>query len=281
MAGAQDANANAVELRGSGTAAAITIAAVGDDTDISMRFAPKGAGVVQFASGINSTGNSTIIGALSVSGASTFGGRIVGSSGLSITGASTLGTIQAGASTVTSISVTGASTFGGRIVGSSGLEITGASTFGTIQAGNSTITGALSVSGTSTFSGRIVGSSGLQITGATTLGTLVAGASSVASLTVGSGLTLDGIYSTTFVWTLAAISSGQWGEITLASTTADVLPGDLLTVQLDTIAADLFQGGYRQSTAAASRVTVLVGNITSTATSTQSGTGRITWLSLA
>ena len=241
VAGAQDANANAVELRGSGTAAAITIAAVGDDTDISLRLAPKGAGVVLLASGFSSTGNSTITGALSVSGASTFGGRIVGSSG---------------------------------------LQITGASTFGTIQAGNSTITGALSVSGASTFSGRIVGSSGLSITGATTLGTLVAGASTVTSLTIGSGVTANAFQSTTFAWTLASISSGQTAEITLSTSVGDVMPGDLVMVNLGELPADMIYGGFRQSTAVASRVTILVACPGSTATSTGSGTGRIAWVDL-
>lgn len=88
--------------------------------------------------------------------------------------------------------------------------------------------------------------------------------------------------STTFAWALAALTSGAQGEITLASTTCDVQPGDLVgMVSLGEPAEnDLIVGNIRFSTAAASRVTLVVSNVASTATSTLSGTGRISWIDL-
>src|SRR5574343_1761679 len=91
-------------------------------------------------------------------------------------------------------------------------------------------------------------------------------------------------YSTTFAWALAALTSGAQGEITLASTTCDINPGDLVGFpELYFTAStcdDIFVQGVRLSTANTSRVTLVCGNIASTATSTQSGTGRITWIDL-
>jgi hypothetical protein len=91
-------------------------------------------------------------------------------------------------------------------------------------------------------------------------------------------------YSTTFTWALAALTSGAQGEITLASTTCDIVPGDLVGFpELYFTAStcdDIFVQGIRLSTAATSRVTMVCGNVASTATSTQSGTGRITWIDL-
>lgn len=89
-------------------------------------------------------------------------------------------------------------------------------------------------------------------------------------------------YSTTFAWALAALTSGAQGEITLASTTCDVQPGDLVgQISLGAPAEnDLIVGNVRFSTAAASRVTLVVSNVASTATSTLSGTGRISWIDL-
>jgi len=88
--------------------------------------------------------------------------------------------------------------------------------------------------------------------------------------------------STTFAYAYAALSSGQTAVITLASTTADINPGDLVSISLGAPTVEpLALLNVRYSTAAASRVTLVVGNITSTAfASTGSGTGRITWLDL-
>ena len=91
-------------------------------------------------------------------------------------------------------------------------------------------------------------------------------------------------YSTTFAWTLAALTSGASGEITLASTTCDIMPGDLVgTIELTpahSTNTNLINGNIRFSTASASRVTIVVSNVASTATSTESGTGRISWIDL-
>ena len=119
--------------------------------------------------------------------------------------------------------------------------------------------------------------------------TLTLGNSSNAVAVTGSAVTLvggegvKGFYSTTFAYAYAALTSGQTGEITIASTTADIQAGDLFTVQLGGTSTDVGLAimNMRQSTAAASRVTVVVGNIGSTAFgSTGSGTARITWIDL-
>jgi hypothetical protein len=104
-----------------------------------------------------------------------------------------------------------------------------------------------------------------------------------SGITVGAGMPVVGIYSTTFAYVYAALTSGQTAEITIASTTADIQAGDLFTVQLGVTSTDVGLGilNIRQDTANASRVTVVVGNIGSTAFgSTGSGTARITWIDL-
>ena len=89
----------------------------------------------------------------------------------------------------------------------------------------------------------------------------------------------QGAFSTTFSWSHAAISSGQYGGISIASTTADVMPGDLFQVEI-TPTTNVTIASWRTSTDATSRVTVVLTNVGSTATSTFSGTGRITWIKL-
>lgn len=100
----------------------------------------------------------------------------------------------------------------------------------------------------------------------------------------GYGMAIKAAYSTTFAWTLAALTSGAQGEITLSTAVGDIMPGDLIgLVELKPATAtgdDLSIQQIRTSTAVTSRVTLVVGNIASTATSTNSGTGRITWLDL-
>lgn len=64
----------------------------------------------------NSTvANLSVTGGSTFAGSITFGGKIIGSSGLSITGNSTVAAFSAGASTVTTLSVTGNSTFAGDV----------------------------------------------------------------------------------------------------------------------------------------------------------------------
>jgi len=106
-------------------------------------------------------------------------------------------------------------------------------------------------------------------------------AGSWSGSTAKASLAFKGAFSTTLAWTHAAISSGQFGLITIASSVADIQPGDLLSVTpSDTMAGPYAFAGYRQSTANASRVTVLLTTPGSTATSTLSGTLRITWVDL-
>ena len=101
------------------------------------------------------------------------------------------------------------------------------------------------------------------------------------------GTTIKAAYSTTFAWTLAALTSGAQGEITLTTAvggTAPIAQGDLIgLIELNPATAtgdDLTIQQIRTSTVASSVVTIVVGNIASTATSTNSGTGRITWIDL-
>lgn len=90
-----------------------------------------------------------------------------------------------------------------------------------------------------------------------------------------------GAFTSTFTYALGAVSSGQVGEITFASTTFDVNPGDLIgAIEVTPTTNVLVYGGYRLSTVATSRLTVVMANVSSTATSTTSGTIRLTWLDL-
>lgn len=96
--------------------------------------------------------------------------------------------------------------------------------------------------------------------------------------TSGSASQFAGAFSTTFTFAHAAISSGGgFGAITIASTTADVIPGDLIQVEI-TPTVNVSVDGFRTSTTATSRVTIVLSNPGNAATSTFSGTGRITWV---
>jgi len=102
-------------------------------------------------------------------------------------------------------------------------------------------------------------------------------------VTLGAGSAFKGAYSTTFTWTLAALTSGAQGEITLTTSVSTALgPGDLIgMIELNAPDVDDYViQGIRTSTVATSIVTIIVGNVASTATSTDSGTGRITWIDL-
>jgi hypothetical protein len=107
---------------------------------------------------------------------------------------------------------------------------------------------------------------------------------SSSPVTLGAGVSFKGAGSTTFAWAVAALSSGATEEVTLASATADIMPGDVVSIEIGLPAVStqtLLLMGYRTSTAAASRVTITIGNITSTAVgSSASGTGRISWVDL-
>ena len=99
----------------------------------------------------------------------------------------------------------------------------------------------------------------------------------------GAGSAPKGFYSTTFAYVYTALASGASEDVNIASTTADIQPGDLVTVSLGDVSTNigLTLMNLRYSTAAASRVSVTIGNITSTTFgSTGSGTGRVTWVDL-
>ena len=137
---------------------------------------------------------------------------------------------------------------------------------GTITVGNSSnavsMGGALSVGGT------------LGVTGNSTI---------TGTLKVGTGATIKGCYSTTFAWALAACASGAQLEITLdTAVSTNLITGDLIAnIELNNPdVPQLTIQNIRTSTVGTSIVTIVVGNISSTATSTESGVGRITWIDL-
>ena len=150
-------------------------------------------------------------------------------------------------------------------VGSShGVQLSGGSTGGLIEA----------VGDDANISLRLRGKG----TGAVTIG------NSSQTVTIGQGSAVKGAFSTTFAYAFTALSSGDTVESLIASTTADVVPGDLIALELDLPAVStqtISLMHFRTSTGASSRVVLTLGNITSTAIgSTGSGTGRITWLDL-
>ena len=117
-------------------------------------------------------------------------------------------------------------------------------------------------------------------------GTITIGNSSNA-VKIGAGASMKGAYSTTFAWSLASLTSGAQGEITLTTAVGGAAPialGDLVgMISLGVATAgqdDATIQDLRWSAVASSVLTIIVGNIASTATSTLSGTGRITWLDL-
>jgi hypothetical protein len=141
-----------------------------------------------------------------------------------------------------------------------------------------------------------VGSShGVQLSGGSTGGvvsavgddtdiSLTVRGKGAGGVTIGAGTGIKGVYSTTFAYTFTALSSGATVESNIASTTADVNPGDLISIELGLPAVSTQTVsflGFRTATVDSSRVVLTLGNITSTAiASTGSGTGRITWVDL-
>jgi hypothetical protein len=117
-------------------------------------------------------------------------------------------------------------------------------------------------------------------------GTITIGNSS-NPVTIGGGAAFKGAYSTTFAWSLASLTSGAQGEITLTTSVGGAAPiavGDLVgMISLGVATAgqdDATIQDIRWSAVASSVLTIIVTNPASTATSTLSGTGRITWLDL-
>ena len=99
-----------------------------------------------------------------------------------------------------------------------------------------------------------------------------------------STLTVYGAFSQNSPWSNAAITGGHGQEITFASTTVDINPGDLLSVGLTVATANASSmvgiASWRLSTVATSRVTIVLNTFGSTATSTLSGTFHLAWFDL-
>ena len=118
------------------------------------------------------------------------------------------------------------------------------------------------------------------------LGLLGKGTSGVFVGSTASGsLGFKGAFTVNSTWSNAAINASRSAEITLASTTVDLNPGDLVgAIEFHSLTANgssnVFLSGYRTSSEATSRVTLVVRNGESTITSTLSGTYRITWIDL-
>lgn len=95
---------------------------------------------------------------------------------------------------------------------------------------------------------------------------------------------IKGVFSQNSTYSHGAIGVARNVEITLASTTADVNPGDLVSVGLVVDTANLSSAvnlaWWRLSTAATSRFTASLSNVQSTATSTGSGTFQLSWIDL-
>jgi|RhiMethySRZTD1v2_1073278.scaffolds.fasta_scaffold179825_2 hypothetical protein len=113
-----------------------------------------------------------------------------------------------------------------------------------------------------------------------TAGGIVFGSTTVPNSTSATFGTLKGIFQSTFTWAHAAISSGQYGEIVLASTTCDAWTGDAVMVSDFAATTNVTIANLRLSTVATSRVTIVLSNVGSSATSTFSGTGTVTWFDL-
>lgn len=234
---------NGVKIDGASSNSTVFVEAFGDDTNIPINLRGKGTGNVI----LGNSSQATHAQSLQLNGASTFAGRAVFSSGVSVTGNSTFGAMSGAASTLASLQISGASTFAGRSVFSSGIAVTGDST----------------------------------------LAALNAGASTLASLTVSSNVTVGGLdaargfKSTSYRFLIPAVGVGALEEYSLASTIADVVPGDLFSLY-PTAASSLstsLMWNYRLSTAAASRVTITFYNPHSTtATSTGSGVWQMQWV---
>jgi len=79
----------------------------------------------------------------------------------------------------------------------------------------------------------------------------------------------------------SSVVAGQIAELTAASTTADIMPGDLVSVWCDAVSTGMMAGGFRLSTAAASRVTFLLAVPSiSTNQSTWAGSLNFAWADL-
>lgn len=115
-------------------------------------------------------------------------------------------------------------------------------------------------------------------------GAVVLGNSSSPVVIGASTQTNKGSFTVNSTFSNAAIVAGHGIEFTLTSTTADVVPGDLMSIGLTVATANASSivglASWRLSTAAASRVTVILNSFGSTSPSTLSGTFHLTWFDL-
>jgi hypothetical protein len=123
----------------------------------------------------------------------------------------------------------------------------------------------------------------LRVRGKGTGGVVLGNSSSPIVLAAGVGV--KGFYSQNSTFSFGVIPPSRSTEITFASTTVDINTGDLLSIGLVIDTANLSSAatidGFRLSTVATSRLTVIVGNAHSTATSTGSGTLQLAWVDLS
>lgn len=152
--------------------------------------------------------------------------------------------------------------FGGDVISnvesSHGVQLTGGSTGGVVQAFGDDTDISLALLGKGAGGVRIGNSTATAILGAHT-------------------------QNSTF--SFGAIAAARSAEITLASTTVDINPGDLLSIGMTIATTNLSSAvnlaHWRLSTVATSRLTVVLSNVQSTATSTGSGTFHLSWIDLS
>ena len=104
-------------------------------------------------------------------------------------------------------------------------------------------------------------------TGGVTIG------NSSQTVTIGGGTAFKGYKSDTGTTQFAAISSGQTLEVPLSTAVTNVNAGDLATLETIITPTTVMFSGYRIDSDVTTRVTMVVGNPGSTASST----GRVSW----
>ena len=95
---------------------------------------------------------------------------------------------------------------------------------------------------------------------------------------------IKGAFAANSTISFGAVAASRAAEVTLASTTVDVMTGDIVSIgwvhATANFSSQCVMSGYRLSTVDTSRVTVIFENTTSTATSTGSGTLQFSWIDL-
>lgn len=101
-----------------------------------------------------------------------------------------------------------------------------------------------------------------------------------ASGSTQSAVGMKGIYASTFTNQIAAISSGAVLQSALSTAIGNFALGDLISIDAVVTPAEAVLTGFRTATDATTRVTMLISNPGSTATSTGRIVGTITWIDL-